>query len=425
MGFEAYEDNSRVALERALTETAAYASWRQMDPGPSAAVDARYAALPSSDKAFMRAAFPDGLVPRGKDLADGLARGEVEFVSTSGTTDEQVKNLWNQRWWDFSERSSWKLNEILARVCTGTHREAILTSARNVGPLDDLNELPFESRRLLRFLFLNERSSPLLWNEGTIRRVTTELDRFQPEVLEANPSYLARFAAAAGRMGLEVRQPEVIVFTYENSSLTHLRQIKRVFSAPLVSSYGTTETGYAFVECERGLFHLNMAACRADLAGLGGAGELSLLRLTPFKNEWTALLRFDPGDIVKVATAGECTCGRRGALLLSSIEGRVKSATYTAKGRVVAPGELDRALASEERLVSYQLLQETAHSYKLSAVMEEAPSRGALGRLTEILHGLYGAEARVAVESVRDIAPEPSGKFLLAKRAGSFGEAAP
>jgi len=30
--------------------------------------------------------------------------GEVEFVKTSGTSDVSVTNIWNQKWWDESER---------------------------------------------------------------------------------------------------------------------------------------------------------------------------------------------------------------------------------------------------------------------------------------------------------------------------------
>ena len=211
-------------------------------PGQRRIVDERYAALPLTDKTFIRAAFPDGLVPEGKDLSFGLRSGEVELVSTTGTTDEKVTNVWNQGWWDFLERESWRLNAIMAGVCTGEHREAILASARNVGFLSDRMELAFEERRLKRFLFLNERSSPVLWTQKTIERIVHELGRFNAQVLEANPRYLARFAARR-RLGRPVTQPEVIVFTYENPSLLHMRQIRRVFRAPFVSSYGSTRPG--------------------------------------------------------------------------------------------------------------------------------------------------------------------------------------
>lgn len=411
-----YEAASEAALERALFRTRAYIPWRVLDPGRGVSLDERYAALPLTDKTFIRAAFPDGLVPEGKDLSLGLRSGEVEFVSTTGTTDEKVINIWNQGWWDFSERESWRLNAIMAGVCTGEHREAILASARNVGFLSDEMELAFEERRLKRFLFLNERSSPVLWTQKTIERIVHELGRFNAQVLEANPSYLARFAREAARLGHPVTQPEVIVFTYENPSLLHMRQIRRVFRAPFVSSYGSTEAGYVFMECERNSYHLNTASCRVDFVPVPGAEPgMGTLRVTPFGNEWVSLLRFDPGDIVRLGTCDSCPCGRNGAPLVASMEGRDKSLTRSTEGRPVTQGELDRLLVAEASLVTYQLIQDGEGSYILKAVLEVGEGKGAPDRLQDALRGLYGKAAIIRVEVCRDLEPEASGKFLLAK----------
>ncbi|MGA9750962.1 MAG: hypothetical protein WBS54_04180 [Acidobacteriota bacterium] len=411
-----YGARSEEALERCLYTTRAYAPWRSLDPGRSAQVEDRYACLPSTDKGLIRAAFPDGLVPAAKDLADGLRKGEVEYIATSGTTEERVINVWNQNWWDFSERESWNLNSHTARVCTGQHREAILTSAKNVGVLSDLCALSFEERRLGRFLFLNEQSSPVLWDERIIRRMADELDRYRPQVLEANPSYLARFSRALSRLGIQPQQPDVIVLTYENPSLLHLRQVQEVFQAPFLSSYGSTETGYAFMQCEEGSFHLNDSACRADFAQLDGAeAGTGRLRLTPFGNDWVALLRFDPGDIVRLRLSGPCPCGRNGALLLESVEGRGKSLTRDPAGRPVTQGELDRVLAAEGSLSAYQLIQEGPGVYRLRFEVDEPSSRGVEDRLKDLLRHLYGPSATVRVEICPALEPEASGKYLLAK----------
>jgi phenylacetate-CoA ligase len=411
-----YKAASEEALERALRETRAYAPWRGQDRGHEVSLDERYASLPSTDKAFIRDAHPDGLVPRGKDLGVGIRSGEVEWVTTSGTTDERVTNLWNQRWWDFSERASWALNAVASRICTGDHREAILASARNVGFLSDDRPLAFEERRLGRFLFLNEASTPEKWPESTIARIVAELARFEPQVLEANPSYLARFARAAARLGREVFQPELIVFTYENTSAIHLRQIREVLRAPFASSYGTTEAGYVLMQCERGAHHINQEACRVDFVPLEGSQEgLGTIRVTPFENEWTALLRFDPGDIVRLRGEDPCPCGRDGAFTVEAMEGRMKSLTAASDGRPVTQGELDRALACEGALVAYQLVQEGRARFTLKAVLGGGGRRGAVDRLREILAGLYGTSSEIRVEVFKDISPEVSGKFLLAK----------
>ncbi len=187
-----YHERSRDLLEAALKELSAYQSWRAFDPGPRYPIDARYAAMPALTKKDIRDHFPDGFVPPGKDMKQGLQSGEIEFVKTSGTSDVSVTNIWNQKWWDESERLSWKLNSHAARLATGTHHEAILANPLNVGFISNDADLPMEKRRLARFLYLNEKTDPALWTPALMERMTDELAEFKPAVLEANPSLLAK-----------------------------------------------------------------------------------------------------------------------------------------------------------------------------------------------------------------------------------------
>ena len=86
------------------------------------------AALPALTKADLRVHGPRGFVPRGRDLAAGLAAGEIEIVKTSGSTGDRVENAWYQPWWDASEAASWRLNSHTRAAGVGEHSEAILTS---------------------------------------------------------------------------------------------------------------------------------------------------------------------------------------------------------------------------------------------------------------------------------------------------------
>ena len=124
---------SRVELERGLQDTPAYRGWTPLDPGPGSAIDARYAALPLTVKDDLRARAPRGFVPAGRDFEAALARGEIEIVTTSGTTGAPTSLVWSQAWWNASEAASWALNADLAAVATGSHRECVLASARCVG----------------------------------------------------------------------------------------------------------------------------------------------------------------------------------------------------------------------------------------------------------------------------------------------------
>ncbi|OGP53379.1 MAG: hypothetical protein A2162_06770 [Deltaproteobacteria bacterium RBG_13_52_11b] len=414
-----YERRCLETLETALNRTTVYQSWKALDPGAGHGVNARYNSLPVLTKADIRAHFPHGVVPRGLDLDAALAAGEVTFVSTSGTADEALENIWNQQWWDASERASWKLNAVAAAVATGTHREAILASALSVGPRSEDGPIHREHRMLGRFLFLNEFWTTANWPEGHERRILDEIADYQPAILEANPSLMARLARFAWKTGATVYQPLLITLTYEFPSALQLRAIRRVFRSPIASSYGSTEAGYVFMECEHGRLHQNTDFCRVDIAPLADGVEkhanVGRIFVTTFGNRWFPLVRFDIGDIARIASE-PCPCGRDFGMTLSSIEGRLKSLCVAGDGRLVTHRELDDAFARVDGLEQYRFVQEDFKHARLEVVGEDGQGKRAARDAGDIVQGLFGRDVDIAVSKVDALLPEKSGKFLLAKR---------
>lgn len=412
-----YERLCLETLETALNRTLIYKSWKTLDPGPRHTIDARYHSLPVLTKDDIRAHFPYGLVPQGLDLDAALASGEVSFVHTSGTADEALENIWNQQWWNGSESASWKLNSVAATVATGTHREAILSSALSVGPRSEKEPLDRERRMLGRFLFLNEFATPGEWPEGHERRIIDELADYQPTVFEANPSLIARIARFAWRTGAAVYQPPLITLTYEFPSAFQLRAIRRVFRSPIASSYGSTEAGYVFMECEQGKLHQNTEYCRVDFAPIGDSAGTGVGRIfvTTFGNRWFPLLRFDIGDIARIASE-TCSCGRNFGMTLSAIEGRLKSLCVAADGRLVTHREIDDALACVDGLEQYCLVQEELKRVCLAVVVEDGQGKRAAGDAADILRAIFGGGVDIRAREVQMLLPEKSGKFLLTKR---------
>jgi phenylacetate-CoA ligase len=408
------------ALETALGRTPMYERWRRLDPGPRAGIDERFAALPALTKDDIRAAFPAGVVPRGKDLDAALAAGEVSFVSTSGTEDEALTNIWNQAWWNASERASWTLNAVASRVAGGSHPEALLASAFSVGPRSDGKPLPRRDRRLGRFLFLNEYGRAEDWPEGHEKRILAEVAEFRPAILEANPSLLARVARYAARTGAEVWQPPLITFTYEFTSALHMRDIRRVYSSPCASSYGSTEAGYVFMECEHGSLHQNTDFCRVDLVPLDGGmpapAGIGKILVTTFGNDWFPLLRFVIGDVGRLSPR-PCPCGRTFGLTLSAIEGRLKSLCVAADGRLVTHRELDCAIARVEGLEQYRIHQESPRRVSLAVVADTGRVEQVRREAASALRRVLGSTVDVAANAVEEIGTERSGKFLLVSRA--------
>jgi phenylacetate-coenzyme A ligase PaaK-like adenylate-forming protein len=372
--------------------------------------------MPVLTKEDIRAYSPQGFVPRNRDVQKGLADKEIGFVETSGTINERVTNIWNQKWWDASERASWKLNSYASENMTGNHREAILANPLNVGYVSDDRPLPMEKRRLARFLYLNEKTNPLSWTKKHMDRMIKELEAFKPEVLEANPSLLAKLSRYITESKKSVFQPKLIVFTYESPTSLHYKQIRRIFDVPIASSYGSTEAGYVFMQCEEGKFHQNTEYCRVDFQPLKpehGGPFLGRILVTIFNNPWYYIVRFDVGDLVRIEESGSCPCGRESGLILSAVEGRTNDVTLTCDGRLVTMRELDNALSILECIDEYQLRQKTRKSYHLRLVTQRSDKKALSKEATEILSGLYGEKAKILISYEKAVAPEPSGKYRL------------
>ena len=406
-------------LDTALNQVSVYKSWKSLDPGPGYPVDTRFAALPALTKQAIRANFPQGMMPDDRDIRDGIASGEIQLVETAGTTDDKVTNIWNQQWWEASERASWKLNSIMERIATGHHREAILVNPKNVGIKSDEIDLVMEKRRLDRYLYLNEKTDPLKWSNSIMDRMISELNSFQPEVLEANPAYLARLCRYITTSGQTVFQPGAIVFTYEYPTNFYFQQTLKVFKkVPQVSSYGTTETGYVFMQCEKGNLHQNSEYCRVDFQPLKaehGGPLLGRILVTPLNNPWSYLVRFDTGDIVHLEESGKCACGRNSGLILSAIAGRKINLTLTCSGRLVTLLELDNTMGSLAGVDMYQMIQTRPGSYEVHLVSRRSETDILKSETVSVLKRLYGEEAEISVIMDADIAPEGSGKYLVSK----------
>jgi phenylacetate-CoA ligase len=237
-------------------------------------------------------------------------------------------------------------------------------------------------------------------------------------VLEANPSFLAKLCRYAAERKKRIFQPGLIVFTYEYPGRLHYQQIRQVFNVPMASSYGSTETGYVFMQCEEGRFHQNSEFCRVDFQPLKtehGGPFVGRILVTTFHNPWYYMLRFDNRDLVRVDEEGKCPCGRNSGFILSAIEGRTISTTLTCGGRLVTLRELDDVLSALNGIDEYRVEQVSGKVYDLHLVSRR-PDRAELTReASEVLKRLYGQEASLSVIYEDALSPEDSGKYSMAK----------
>jgi phenylacetate-CoA ligase len=234
--------------------------------------------------------------------------------------------------------------------------------------------------------------------------------QFAPRGIEADPAYLAVIARAALKRGLALPPPEFITLTYETTTRAMRRDIGRAVSTPLFQLYGATEAGVLFMECEHGRLHPNERHSHIDLMPLPGSAPLARVLVTTLGRPWMPLLRYDVGDVVRVAETRVCACGLvSDGPVLERVEGR-QSDCVTVNGETVTPLMLDDAihlaLGAAATMEQWQLEGDVLH-------VADPKSRESAAVAAEAVSNLLARPIRG--EHVSAVAPEASGKYRLVK----------
>jgi phenylacetate-CoA ligase len=287
----------------------------------------------------------------------------------------------------------------------------VLTTPVCSGNLCHVRALPMEERiDNERTLFLNQTVDPSLWSDADVARMADELERFEPDALEADSAYLAHFAVRLARLGRRPYQPRFIDVSYEFPARSHVAAITRAFECPVIDTYGSTECGFVLCACEHGRYHHNAAWSHVELSAVERMPGVASLIVTPLGNPWLNLVRFESGDLVRAAH-GSCACGRaHGAV--ASIEGRISDLVVGARGELVTVRSVDIAIGDAPGLLHWRLVQRSASEFELECVPDEMRPF-AIERGVEALRELLGVAP--VVRTVRSIPVEASGKFRLCR----------
>jgi phenylacetate-CoA ligase len=155
------------------------------------------------------------------------------------------------------------------------------------------------------------------------------IQRFHPDVLVGNPSYLLRLASEARGLGSDSAELGVqrIVVAGESWSERWMRRLEHEWGARVYEQYGCTQRGMAWT-CPKGALTEQGRGTLHALSDFGiyeviepstglplegpGQGELVI---TPFASGASPLVRFSTGDRVRVVPS--CGCGRPGPCFIA------------------------------------------------------------------------------------------------------------
>jgi phenylacetate-CoA ligase len=384
---------------------------RPAPPADARALSAWLAQVPVVSKRDLRNGFPKSLVRRSQDLRAAMQDEQVTLLATSGTTADRLQVIWEWSWWDPQEREAMRLNARVARsLRTAGYREAVLTTPACGAGTCHLRSLPMADRCIDGMLFLNESGDPTHWTDEDYARMLAEWRAYAPRGVEADPAYLALLVRGAAKRGFRLPSPDFVTLTYETTTQAMRRDIGRALDAPLFQLYGATEAGVLFMECEHGRLHLNERHCHVDLAPLPGESSLARVLVTTLGRAWMPLLRYDIGDVARVAESCDCECGLHSdGPLLARVEGR-QTECIDVNDKTITPLMLDdaihAALGPEATLEQWQLNRDTL-------LVVDPISRRSAAMAAEAAGALIARSIRG--ERVSAIAPEVSGKYRLVK----------
>jgi len=395
---------------RMVTEVPLYRD-RPAPPADPDAVDRWLAELPPVGKRELRRGFPKSLVREHQDLQAAMRNEVVTLLATSGTTTDRLQVIWEWSWWDPQEREAMRLNALIARsMARADFREAVLTTPACGAGACHFGSQTAAERSIDGILFFNENADPTHWSERERDRMLDEWREFAPRGVEADPAYLAIIARAALQRGLALPSPDFITLTYETTTRAMRRDIARGFAAPAFQLYGATEAGVLFMECEHGRLHPNERHSHVDLVPLPGGGRLARVLVTTLGRAWMPLLRYDVGDVVRVAESRQCACGLQSdGPLLERVEGRysdcvaVGAATITP---LMLDDEIHAALGPDTTLEQWQLAGDTLYVVDPGTADSARLAAAAVGATLE---------RSIRSERVAAVAPEASGKYRLVK----------
>jgi len=190
-----------------------------------------------------------------------------------------------------------------------------------------------------------------LYRNTPIEEQAQRLSCLRPHIVEGRPSSLWALAREAGRQGLSLPRPRVVI-TFGETLHHHVRQaVAGAFGCRLIDCYNCEEVGSVAWECPSGTgrMHLNPDTAVVEIVDDDGRplgpGELGRVLLTNLYNVTMPFIRYEIMDRAALEPAGVCACGFEGPSM-RLIEGRDEDFFTLPDGRELTPREANDIIYS-------------------------------------------------------------------------------
>lgn len=218
---------------------------------------------------------------------------------------------------------------------------------------------------------------------------------------------LARFGVEAGLAGSTgVRW---VTLASENVSESQRAAIREMFGVLPRQHYGMTEAVALICECPEGRLHVDEDYSLVEFLPLPGIPGAFRLVGTTLDNEVFPLLRYDVGDVVRLAGPGPCPCGRSGRVV-ASVDGRQEDHLVLSDGSRVGRSAFFKDAV---RVVEAQLVQRAAGEVDVRIVRARGYGEADEAALREEIRQRVGDRLEPRFEYLDRLPRTRSGKLRL------------
>lgn len=218
----------------------------------------------------------------------------------------------------------------------------------------------------------------------------------RPKYISTYPTYLEKLATTGIR--LSDYGVELVIVHSEQSDAKQRQMLAQVLDVIVLDEYSSEELTRIALECPNQKYHLEEDACFIEIIDKDGNklpdGNTGIVVGTNLLNTATPIIRYIQGDLAKITTCEECSCGNNGRVI-EGVKGRSMDSVVIDTGECI-PASCFMDIAYNWFLV-YNI---PVHGLKYQFVQSE------VGKLElYIIKGKYSLDFSVIKDSLYTLLP--------------------
>lgn len=340
--------------------------------------------IPVTTKADLQA------IPAVERISDRFSMGELATEHSSGSTGQPFTAYFDK---DFvTTRNNMFLRALRAMGYKPGQKLMLITAGHN------------RTRPWLRWHYASIESSA--------DNLLKQLKKFRPSVLYGCATSLRLMALYARKSGIKPHQPKTVISTAETLDQGTRTLLKETFGASVYDLYGLTEMGLVAWECpaQEG-YHLSEDTTIIEFEH-DKYYQSNRLIMTNLELKAMPLIRYQTGDLAKVADDIDCSCGRQ-LQRIDRIEGRIIDCITLSEDRAISPYRLTLALEKIAGLGHYQILQNDINRFTVRIERSGLDQTHLKGNVVSALEPILGSNIQYFIKFEDSLVPSSGKKFRV------------